>query len=418
MRWLALSAVLILVGPPPAGGQDIPAVIEELRADSRVQAALQYLLRIEEDTITDQISLCEIPAPPFLEQDRATAFQDRLRDLGLENVRIDSEGNAIGERPGVRKAPVLLLVAHLDTVFPAGTDVRVSRHGDLLRGPGIGDNCRGLAVVLAVVKAMNEASIGTEGSLIVAGTVGEEGRGNLRGVRHLLTREFVDRIDLFLSVDGPGFELTKDAVGSHRYSVTFKGPGGHSYSDFGDPSPIHGMGRAIAAIAEIPVPDDPRTTFNVGLAEGGTSINSIAQGATILVDLRSVDRSELAELDQRFRQAVRGAVAAENEGRRAARAISVTIEDVGMRPAGSQPADAPIVQFGVASGLALGFEPVLEAASTDANLPISLGIPAVTMDGGGKGDRSHSTEEVFDSRDSHLGPQWALLYILGLIGIR
>ncbi|MDX1623024.1 MAG: M20/M25/M40 family metallo-hydrolase [Gemmatimonadota bacterium] len=412
---VVLAALLFPPGPAPA--QEIAPMETSPAGHPAVRRALEHVAETEERTISEQIAICEIPAPPFGEAERAAAYRDHLAALGLERVRIDAEGNVIGERPGAGEGPTVVLSAHLDTVFPEGTDVTVEREGPVLKGPGIGDDCRGLAVLLAIVRALDFAGIETRGDLLFLGTVGEEGRGDLRGVRHLFTSEIGDRIDAFVSVDGGGLDLVKDAVGSHRYRVVYSGPGGHSYGDFGMPSPIHALGRAIARIAELEVPEHPKTTFNVGVIEGGTSINSVAYEGSMLVDLRSLDPAELADLDARFREAVEAGRAAES-ARDPDTPLAVEVENVGIRPAGTQPHDAPIVRAAVDAAEPLGFEPALKAASTDANIPISLGVPAITIDGGGESEGAHSLEETFDTTDSHLGSQWALLTAIHLAGLR
>ncbi len=383
-----------------------------------VRAALDWVAKAEPETIASQISLCEIAAPPFKEQRRAEEYVRRMQQIGLRNVRIDAEGNVIGERPGAGNGPTVVISGHLDTVFPEGTDVSVRREGAVLHGPGIGDDCRGLAVVLAIPRALDAAGVRTDGTLIFVGTVGEEGEGNLRGVRHLFGTELRDRVDAFISVDGTGLDLTSAAVGSHRYRVTFRGPGGHSYGAFGMPNPIHALGRAVARIAEFDVPSDPKVTFSVGRVEGGTSVNSIAAEASMAVDMRSVDEAALQRLDDRFQQVVRAALDEENARWASDVTLQVAVDTIGIRPAGEQPSELPIVQTGLATAQALGFVPELQTSSTDANLPISLGIPAVTIDGGGRGQGAHSLEESFDTTDSHLGTQWALLYALTLAGVR
>jgi len=405
-----LPLLVLFATPGSATAQDVPS------DDPAVRRALAHLVATETATIEEQIELCEIPAPPFEEAERARAFVDRLRDAGLERVRIDEEGNAIGVRPGSDPdGPVVVFAAHLDTVFPPGTDVTVVRDGPLLRGPGIGDDCRGLAVVLAVARALRHASVRTPGTIVFVGTVGEEGEGNLRGVRHLFRRGSDLRADAFVSVDGGGLDLVKDAVGSHRYRALFRGPGGHSWGDFGKPSPIHAMGRAIAAIADLEVPADPRISFNVGVVEGGTSVNSIAHEASMRIDLRSIHAEALERLDRRVREAISAAVEAENV-RDLRHPVEAEVVSIGIRPAGSQPADAPIVRTAVAAARALGFEPRLLAASTDANLPISLGVPAITIDGGGRGEGAHSPDESYDTTDSDRGTRWALLVVTSLAG--
>ena len=227
-------------------------------------------------TIEDQIRICEVEAPPFEESKRAELYAGMFRELGLRNVRIDAEGNVIGERPGAAARPNVVISAHLDTVFPRGTDVKVTRQGYSLKGPGIGDDCRGLAELLAIVRALNRGGVSTPGTLTFVGTVGEEGLGDLRGVKRLFNETLKDRIDRFVSIDGEGLGITHVAIGSARFRVTFKGPGGHSFGSFGTVNPVHALGRAIARVSEFQVPNSPRTTFNVGRVGGGTSINAIA----------------------------------------------------------------------------------------------------------------------------------------------
>jgi len=414
---VAASSLLALAAVAPA----LEAQRGQLPVPSRhprVREALAYAARTEPQTIEEQISLCEIPAPPFKEAVRAAEYRRRMEALGLKNVRIDAEGNVIGERPGEPGGPVVVISGHLDTVFPEGTDVTVKREGTMLRGPGIGDDCRGLAVILAVAEALDAAKVRTRGTILFVGTVGEEGQGNLRGVRHLFGKELAGKVDYFISVDGTGLGITKDAVGSNRYRVSFQGPGGHSYGAFGMPNPIHAMGRAISKVADFQVPTDPKVTFNVGVVEGGTSVNSIPSTGTLQVDMRSVDTTALARLDAQFRRAVQEALAEENARWRSEVKLTVKWDTVGIRPAGHQPDDAPVVRAAVAAGKALGFDAETGASSTDANIPINLGIPAVTIDGGGEGGGAHSLEEWFDTRDSHLGTQWALLYVVTLAGVR
>jgi len=380
--------------------------------------ALEYIKAAEPETIEEQIRLCEIPAPPFKEHERAAYYKEQFIKLGLKNVRIDREGNVIGERPGAGSGPTLVLAAHLDTVFPEGTNTKVTRDGAILKAPGIGDDCRGLAVVLAVARALNQAEIQTQGTIIFVGDVGEEGLGNLRGVRHLFQEEMKGKITHFISIDGTGLEITNRAVGSNRYRVTFRGPGGHSYGTFGLPSPIHALGRAIEKISRFKVPKQPKTTFNVGRIEGGTSVNSIAHTAWMEVDMRSESASELAKLDAEFKRAVQQALDEENAFWNHERKLTVEVKLVGERPTGEQSPDAPIVQIARAADAALGIQSRLRSGSTDSNIPISLGIPAITLTGGGQGRGAHSLEESFDTTDSYLGTQRALLVTLGIVGLK
>jgi acetylornithine deacetylase/succinyl-diaminopimelate desuccinylase-like protein len=411
---LAAAPALALLAASAVQAQDLRVPDR----NARVRQALEYARQDEPRTIEDQIATCQIEAPPFKEARRAEDLRARFAAMGLRNVRIDSVGNVIAERPGAPGEPVVVISGHLDTVFPEGTDVTVRREGTILRAPGIGDDCRGLAILLGIARAMDQAQVRTRGTIIFVGTVGEEGAGNLRGVRHLFSHELKDRVDYFISVDGTGLGLTKDAVGSHRYTVTFRGPGGHSYGDFGVPNPVHALGRAIAKVSEFQVPSDPRVTFSVGVIQGGTSVNSIAMNASMQVDMRSVDAGALQVLDDRFQAAIREALAEENARWQSGERLTVSVDTIGIRPAGSQPADAAIVRAANAAGRSLGFDVPAVASSTDANIPIGLGIPAVTIDGGGKGGGAHSLGEWFDTADSHLGTQWALLFVLTLTGVR
>ncbi|HVG44820.1 MAG TPA: M20/M25/M40 family metallo-hydrolase [Longimicrobium sp.] len=405
----AVFATALLAAPAAA----------QIPDDARVRQALAYAARTEPRTIDEQVAICEIESPPFKEARRAADYRRRMEALGLRNVRIDSVGNVIGERPGEPGQPVIVISGHLDTVFPEGTDVRVRREGTLLRGPGIGDDCRGLAVVLAVARAMNDAQIRTRGTVLFVGTVGEEGAGNLRGVRHLFEKELRGRVTHFISVDDTGYEMTKDAVGSYRYRVAYRGPGGHSYGSFGMPNPVHALGRAIARISDFQVPADPKVTFSVGVVEGGTSVNAIAAEASLLMDMRSVAPAALDSLDRRFHAAVRQALDEENARWPASPVrLTVDVERTGTRPAGTQPADAPIVRAARAAGQRLGFDPHATASSTDANIPMSLGIPSLTIGAGGKGEGAHSLAESWDSQGSEKGTQWVLLLVLGLAGVR
>jgi acetylornithine deacetylase/succinyl-diaminopimelate desuccinylase-like protein len=384
-------------------------------------AALATLQRDNAWTLAQQVSICEVPAPPFKEARRAAELRDRLVALGLRDARIDAEGNVIATRAGRGGGPTVVLSAHLDTVFPEGTNVTVRREGARLAAPGIVDDCRGLAVLLAVARAMQQQQVATDGTVILVGTVGEEGAGNLRGVRHLLGKELAGRVDYFLSVDGSGFGIVSRAVGSHRYRVTFAGPGGHSYGDFGAPNPMHAMGRAIAAIGDLVVPRSPKTTFNVGVVRGGTSVNSITGEAVMELDMRSESAEALARLDSAARQAI--ARAREDEQRRwpsSRVALTVRIDTIGIRPAGAQPDTAAIVVVAQRAAVAIGATPgTPSASSTDANIAIGLGIPALTIDGGGRGDGSHSLGEWYeDGADGWRGPQWALLLVATLAGVR
>ncbi len=398
-----------------------PMSPERLARHPRIRAALETARANNAWTVEQQISLCEIPAPPFKERARAEELERRFRALGLTRVRIDAEGNVLGERPGSGGGPTVVISGHLDTVFPEGTDVTVKRDGARLRAPGISDDCRGLAAMLAVIRAMQASDMRTRGRVLFVGTVGEEGAGNLRGVRHLFARELRDSVDFFVSIDGAGVkEITSRAVGSHRYRVRFIGPGGHSYSAFGMPNPMHALGRAIATISDMQVAATPKTTFNVGIVRGGTSVNSIAFEGSFDLDLRSESQDALDDADRRVRLGIEAAVQAERARWPASTvALAAVIDTIGIRPAGAQPDTAAIVRAAIAAGRALGIASHTNASSTDANVPIALGIPAITIGGGGAEDNAHSLDEWYeDGPDGHLGPQRTVLLIAILAGVR
>jgi acetylornithine deacetylase/succinyl-diaminopimelate desuccinylase-like protein len=406
---------LLTVGAARLAAQEGAAAIgERLLADITVLDALERARANEAQTLEEQVSLCEIPAPPFQEEKRGAAVKAAFEGLGLRNVRTDAIGNVLAERPGRAARPHLVVAAHLDTVFPEGTDVTVRRDGALLIGPGIGDNCRGLAALIAVVRALQQAGIVTAGTITFVANVGEEALGNLRGVRYLFETELKGRVDRFVSIDGSGTAFTHVGVGANRYRIAFKGPGGHSYFAFGSANPAHALGRAIAKIADLEVAKDPRTTFNVGRLGGGTSVNSIASEAWMEVDMRSHDAASLQALDEQVRRAVAGAVQEENARWGGRAAIAATWEDVGSRVPGLTPADAPIVEATRSVTRALGMPVKTFLATTDSNVAMALGVPAVTIDGGGDGSGGHALGEVFDSTDSWKGTQRALLLVLAL----
>jgi tripeptide aminopeptidase len=412
-RTSAVVFVWLFVAASAAAQQRAADLGPLLLQQPQVRAALDAARAAESQIIDDQMRICEVEAPPFQEAKRAQLYVQMMRDAGLKNVRVDPEGNVIGERPGAGARPNVVLSAHLDTVFPRGTDVRVKREGRLLRGPGIGDDCRGLADVIAVARALNKGNVSTPGTITFVGTVGEEGLGDLRGVRRLFNETLKGGIDRFVSIDGDGLGITFIATGSARYRVTFKGPGGHSFGSFGTVSATHALGRAIAAIADFDVPTAPRTTFNIGRIGGGTSVNAIAGDAWMEVDLRSSDAQTLRALEVRFKQAVQDAATAEN-GRWRSQALTVVVEMVGQRPAGRASPTSPIVQAAVSVTKALDIPVSFSEGSTDSNLPISLGIPALTIDTGGHGSGAHSEAETFDTTEAWRGTQRALLLAVAL----
>ena len=382
------------------------------------QKPLDYVKSTEPQTLADQTTICEIPAPPFKEEKRAAFLKQRFTDLGLKNVRIDKVGNVIGERPGSAARLTLVLAAHLDTVFPEGTDVTVTRTDSSLKAPGISDDSRGLAVILAVARALNETKIKTQGTIIFVADVGEEGLGDLRGTRHLFSEELKDRITHFITVDGTGLKSTSKAVGSNRYKVTFKGPGGHSYGAFGLVNPIHALGRAIEKISRFKVPANPKTTFNVGRIEGGTSVNSIAHTASFEMDMRSESTEELAKIDAEFKAAIQQALDEENSFSPGKRKLTVELQLIGQRAAGDLGPNNPMLKAVMSVDSALGIKSEFRAGSTDANVPIGLGIPAIGLEGGGRSEGAHALDEIFYTKDSYLGTQKVLLVTLTVVGIR
>jgi acetylornithine deacetylase/succinyl-diaminopimelate desuccinylase-like protein len=341
-----------------------------------------------------------------------------MQELGFKDAAIDAEGNVIALRKGSGGGrPKLVVSAHLDTVFPEGTDVTVKEKDGAILAPGIGDDSRGLAALLSLIKAVNANEIATVGDILFVGTVGEEELGNLRGVKALF-RDNKD-IDGFISIDGLGItRVVNQATGSHRYEFIFRGPGGHSFQEFGLPSAIHAMGRAIAKISELQTPADPRTTFTVGTVVGGTSVNAIAAEARMAVDMRSDSTEELLKLEARLLDQVKQAVVEEN-ARWKSDKIAVETKLIGDRPAGIVAMDSPIVQATQRAVAAVTRAPrvTFAGSSTDSNMAMSLGIPAVTIGGGGEGGNWHSRNEWYKPTDAYYGPQNALLTILMLTGL-
>jgi len=421
----ALMTALLLTASPPmpaiaqaAGGSAVEAASQSILANPKVIKALEDIKADDGPALAEQKRITEIPAPPYKEKQRAEYFLKRLVELGFKDASIDAEGNVIALRKGSGGGrPRLVVSAHLDTVFPEGTDVTVKEKDGVILAPGIGDDSRGLAALLSMIKSLNANSIATVGDVMFVGTVGEEELGNLRGVRALF-RDHAD-IDGFISIDGLGVtKVVNQATGSHRYEMTFKGPGGHSFQEFGLPSAIHAMGRAIAKISELQTPSDPKTTFTVGTVSGGTSVNAIAAEAKMAVDMRSNSTEELLKLEGRLLDLVRQAAVEEN-ARWNSDKLSVEIKLIGDRPAGIVAMDSPIVQATQRAVTVLTRAPrvTIAGSSTDSNLAMSMGIPAVTIGGGGEGGNWHSRNEWYRPVDAYLGPQSALLTTLVLAGL-
>lgn len=390
----------LLATAPVADSQNdklAQAVLE--RPSFKVTAAQ---LDSEHDRIVENIvTLSEIPAPPFKEAVRAAAYREMLKQAGLENVEIDAEGNVMGLYRGTGRAggPMIVLAAHLDTVFPEGTPVKVRREGNRLYAPGIGDDTRSLAVIAAYARAMRANAVKTKSDILFVGNVGEEGPGDLRGVRYLFKKgAYKDRIKMFISMDGTdGKRIVRGGVGSRRYRVTFKGPGGHSYSAFGLVNPMIAMGQTVTDFYKISVPKKPKTTYAASVTGGGTSVNSIPNEVFAEFDMRSEDPVELAKIEKRFTEIVQASVASENGARDIREGkITADLKLIGDRPAGNTPENADIVRIATGIIRVNGLKPDPAYSSTDSNIPMSLGIPAITIGSGGSGGRSHSLDEWID----------------------
>jgi tripeptide aminopeptidase len=407
---VALTADLAL-----ARAQQGADPVKSLMDAPAVKVALAAAKTAEPRTLQDQIRYCEIPAPEFKEEVRGRELQRVFQEIGLDNVRVDKVGNVLGSYAGRAARPHLVIAAHLDTVFPEGTDVTVKHDGAILRGPGIGDDCRGLAVLTTIAREIKKAGVRNDGMITFVANVGEEGLGDLRGVKELFNATLKGQIDNFISIDGTGVHVTNVAVGSHRYKITFKGPGGHSFGAFGMANPMGAMGRAIAKIQDIQVPKQPKTTFNVGRIGGGTSVNSIPFEGWMELDMRSSDPASLAAVDANIQKAIDAAVVEENKRWGAVQTITVVKELIGDRPAGSTPEQSAIVRAGLGAATALGFNASLGEGSTDSNLFMSVQIPAITIGGGGRGRDAHALTESFDPTDAWMGTQHALLLTLALV---
>ena len=431
--------------------------MDELLKCTDVQEALQFLCEDDERTLREHLEMCQIPAPSYEEGEKAEYVRKKMMDAGLEDVHIDEVGNVLGTWKGTGNGPRIMIAGHTDTVFPRETDLTLKKEGERYSCPGIGDDTRAVAELLSLARALNATGIHGEGDIVFCANVCEEGLGDLRGIKHAFrdmavakkmkvknvgdaeeikpsneaeTAESTDyagimesatHYDGFVSIDDKNTSgIIYQAVGSERYLVTFHGTGGHSFTGFGIPNPIHAMGRAIAKISDFQTPKNPKTTFSVGVINGGTSVNVIAAECSMLVDMRSVDAGELEKLSVKFHQAVENAVQEENaRWEDKDNRITVTFEQKGKRPAGTQDKSCQIVQAANAANQALGMETLyIGAASTDANIPISLGIPAITVGWGGKGGGEHTIHEWYEHTESWKGPQRDLLLIFALSGYK
>lgn len=366
------------------------------------------------------IELTEIPAPPFMETERGRRYADLLAEAGADEVYTDEEGNVVALRRGSRGGRTVAIGGHLDTVFPEGTDVRVRQNGDTLFAPGVGDDTRGLVVVLSVLRAMEEAGVETDADVLFVGVVGEEGLGDLRGMKHLF-REGADPIHAWIDIDGGGLSrIVSMGLGSVRYRVTFRGPGGHSWGAFGLANPAHAMSRAVRHfqdVADTLTRRGPRTSYNVGRMGGGTSVNSIPFETWMEVDMRSESPESLSRIEAAFLAAMDRGLQEENALRRDGAALTVDKDKIGDRPSGEMDPRTPLVQRALAATALFGTEGVLSRSSTDSNVPIALGVPAVTLGRGGIGGNGHAPDEFWVNRDGHLAIQRALLVLVAEAGL-
>ena len=398
----ALAGAAVVGASAFAQGVDPAAEVQRILASPAFKTAAATIDSEHGRIVEDGIKLTEIPAPPFGEKVRAQEFEKRMKAVGLTDVHIDTEGNVLGLRKGTRgDGKVVVVSAHLDTVFPAGTDLTVKRQGTRLYAPGVGDDTMSLSVMLGFVRAMKAAGINTRDDILFVGTVGEEGPGDLRGVRHLFTKgPYKDKIKTFFSVEsGDVNRITNGGVGSKRYRVTFSGPGGHSFNAFGLVNPMFAQAQAAAEFSRIQVPAAPKTTYSIGLTGGGTSVNSIPLSSWMEVDMRSESVAELKRVEDRMLKIVQDAADGENFARSTKEGkIAVEAKLIGDRPAGNTDAKSELVQFAKAAIEAGGYKVAYGWSSTDSNMPMNLGIPAITIGRSGpdKGGRGHSLDEWID----------------------
>ncbi len=401
----------------------LPQEIAEFAATPGFRAAQDWFREHAAEFTRWQMEAARIPAPPFGEGPRAQWLAEKFNQLGLEDVHLDEVGNVLGILPGTAP-PAVTISAHIDTVFPSGTALNVYQQGGRLHGPGISDNAAGVTALLALAGAFKDCGLGHQAPILFIGNVGEEGEGDLRGIRHIFSASpWKDKIAASVVIDGAGTDtIIADALGSRRFEIVIKGPGGHSWTDFGSPNPIVALARAITIFSETRVPASPKTTFNVGVIAGGTSVNSIPESAAMRVDVRSSSRMEIERLEMELRRAVEQAVG-EEEGRarsgastRSSSELEFEINVIGNRPAGELDRNARILQLARAVDSCLGNSAQVQRASTDANIPISLGRQAVALGAGGRGGGAHTLQEWFEPEGRERGLQRILLLVLALAG--
>lgn len=420
--WLLAGAANAQLFKPGPITPEVEHTVTALLANPQVKKLMENVKADHARSLTDLKVLTETPAPPFKEQKRAEAFLKMMQASGLPDARIDAEGNVVGLRKGSGSGPLLLISAHLDTVFPEGTDVTVKiKEEGRWYAPGISDDTRGLSVLLSWLKVLNDNQVQTVGDLLIVGNTGEEELGNLRGMKAIFRDH--KSIDAMVGLEpGDGGSILMQGTGSNRYEFTFKGPGGHSFNAFGTASAIHAMGRAIAKISDVRTPLIPKTTFTVGIVGGGTSVNTISPDARMAVDIRSNEMASLLATEKLIMAAVAEGVAEENkrwDKDQEKDVITVSTKLIGDRPAGITPPDSKIVQIAVRSLAAFGkAQPLMLGASTDANVPMHLGIPAVILGSGGKTGGFHTMNEWFDPKNAWEGAQSSLATVLALVGVQ
>jgi tripeptide aminopeptidase len=414
LLWVILSIMPVRSPGAPHRSNPAPRLAESPELRSALSWFSSNLAWINDQ----QERITEIPAPPFQEAARASAIKTLLAESGL-NVQIDKTGNVIGELPGANEKEIVMLTAHLDTVFPPGTNVKVRREGERMSAPGISDNGTGLAALISIARAIHESQIKPRRTILFVADVGEEGEGNLRGMRALVDA-YRSKLKAAVVLDGSGTDhVTTKALASRRLEVLITGPGGHSWSDFGMPNPINALVRGSIRFINTKVPASPRTTFNLGQIEGGTSVNSIPYDAKLKVDVRSESEDELGKLDSALREAIAAGVRDEMESARdrSKGKLDWKIDVLGTRPGGELSNNSPLLAALRAADDYVSNQSRIERSSTDANIPLANGIDAISIGAGGTGGGAHSLQEWYEPSGREMGLKRALLTLLGISGI-
>ena len=404
----------------PSINESVLQAMKVLATDPKVQKGLQIAKEQASFAMQEQVELCEIASPTFEEATRAKEIARRMKQYGLTDVSIDEIGNVVGIRKGTGNGPVLVIDAHMDTVFPMGTDVKVRREGDTYYAPGIGDNTSGCRALLQLIRCFNEADVKTEGDILFVGTVGEEGNGDIRGAKFIVKGD--RQVDGYIAIDSfSEGVVVNGGVGCHRWRVSIDGKGGHSFMDFSQiPSAIHAMCHAGHLIDRLVPPSEPYTTFNIGTIKGGTSVNTIAPHCEVDIDIRSISNDELLKLEAQIFEALDAGVEEENKRWGISdpeKMLTLTKTQIGDRPAGSRGGECPVIQCALSAQKVLGIELTQYGPSaTDANAPISKNIPAACLGSGGLSEKFHTLDEYFVDRNSYKGPQLVFLAACMLVG--